>query len=343
MPLLAVLGSGRRDAAYDEATLEILRDRARTESRRVLAGRGQLGRLREIAGELGIPLVLLKGAVDLVEEESPLALGDLDVLVPAEAACSLHDRLLGEGYGAFSGAGLRHLPALYMPGGIAVEIHVDAGGDGVDADRALATSVPIAGFTGLHSLAPAEHMWGVLVHSTVDHFSRRGRLRDLLLIGRAIRRADTAALEDVSERVARHRFREALTCQLGAAVALEPRLGRILPGFDPLEADPFESDAAAHYLLWELLRPFGLPPSISGFVFDAAAARLGGREERRWLWSATSRVPEGSAFPRLAAVERRLGPLRNPLRVGLRRARLAALSAAAVPISREARRISATA
>jgi hypothetical protein len=186
-----------------------------------------------------------------------------------------------------------------------VEIHHTTELSGVATpDEVWDRAIPLA--RGLLGLDPAEHAWFVLHHATTTHYSRRGRVRDVLLLAEALRACPTERWPEIHRRATADRFAGPLTDGLAMGVAVA-RGGPI--------ADRFRSTAFTRYLMHELLRRAGKGRSLleAHQVVEWVFAFQAGREERRFLW-ARALVPSSgpSAYRFIGSVERlnpRLGLL----------------------------------
>jgi hypothetical protein len=196
LPLAARL----RALALDDAPLAearaILASAEMAETQRVLAARSSIAALDVVAGELGLPLTVLKGGALAAERaKPPLDLGDVDVLVDHASADELWRRLSSLGWRVASGAGPtslwevdeNHLVPIVPPNeGLAVELHtrVDYGTDRrVERTNDLR---PLAGQRALSRLVGLDGVVVLLQHSVAKHPHRRGHLRDLVLIADAL-------------------------------------------------------------------------------------------------------------------------------------------------------------
>jgi len=171
------------------------------------------------------------------------------------------------------------------------------------------------------------------VHSVVSHPERRGCLRDLLLIKRAVKQCSAAELEDVTRRIAR----SSRSSPLGGMLALARAANNGVDG-----TDCFRAEAAANYLLrdrfawlarWRILRPMATTVFVT----------LGSRWDRQAEWAAVSRrrePSEQSTWMVLAALQRRAPWLGDMTRRLLRQGRLVVARLFVWPIAARARRLS---
>ncbi len=312
-------------AGLPEAVAAVLRQRAREELARVLSARGQLRRVGEVAAELGVVPVVLKGAHGVFAGD-PLDLSDIDVLLPSEQALALAAALDARGHEAtFSNP--QHLRARLTPQALPIEIHVtlDQRG-GPPEERLWHGLTPIPSCPSLYRLSPAEHLWHVLRHATVDHATRRGRVRDLLLIADATSACDDADLATVRTRVHQHEYASTLDAVLTMALDISTGLA---------PADRFQRIAFAHYLVRGLTRRLSISHERSRDVAEATLALVQGWRESRALWRqrVLQTTQERSPYRFIGWVERRAPVLGRAWRVSVRSAYRAGVMTAALPIA----------
>lgn len=271
---------------------------ATAELKRILAARSQLRTLSKLAHDTGCRPVLIRGGACLSEDRS-FDLDDLDILLPPAQARTVAEALDAVGYRPLGSTSWRHLAGRSAPGALPIEIHVTADrAAGLFTAATLEDVRPIPGLPGLARLSPLEHAWSVLVHVTVDHSYRRGRIRDLLLLADALKALPPNDRADLDRRVADHPTRGAMDAQLAMARALNQVKQPI---------DTFENVALANYVL--RVRAAG-SPNLPGNLRSTASkwvfALLGGPTERRTVWAETTAVTmEPSRFPLIAWVQRR--------------------------------------
>jgi hypothetical protein len=284
----------------------LLAHRRRVESVRALRARAQLAELGAVAHERGWRVLVLKGGVPLIRESSgALDLADLDILVaesqvPAVAAW-LDERAARTGRYTSP----RHVAARYVEGGVPVEIHHTTELSGsATADGVWDRAVPLP--AGLFGLEPVEHAWFVLHHLTTTHYSRRGRIRDLLLLADALRACPRERWPDIACRVSADRFADPLRDGLAMAQALVQQAAI---------ADRCRSVAFTRYVMHELVRRAGRGRSVleAHQVVEWVFAFQAGREERRFLWERALVPSTGpSSYRFIGSIERlhpRLGLL----------------------------------
>lgn len=299
---------------------------ARGELQRVLSARSQLRLLDRAAGRGGWPVVVLKGGV-AVDSDPALDLVDLDLLLLPEQVLAFAAALEGDGYASAgvdyveAGSEAHHLANRALPGSIPVELHfrlpVPEGAAGPWQRR-----IPLAGTRHLSRLEAADHLWHLLVHAAVQHPFKRGRLRDLLLIARALGESPEAVRASLRARAAAGPAAAALLGTWGMAQALAA-------GRTP--ADAFPRIAAGNYLLR------AEPPRGAMRGHDVAVcvfALLGTADDRRALLRRVWHNPgHPSAIPSVARVERAAPWLGAAARRVARAVRYAAAAARSLPLA----------
>ncbi|HEX2079829.1 MAG TPA: nucleotidyltransferase family protein, partial [Longimicrobium sp.] len=260
-----------------------------------LAARAQLVELAEWAAERGVPLVVLKGGVAAVTGEPPVGMADLDVLVPRETAAELGGFLQeSRGYGGAAalpgeGAGGHHIPQRDAPGGIPVEVHRFL--NDMPDPRTLIDRSRALGTRGLRRLAPADHLWYLVIHSTASHPERRGSLRDLALVARAWTECGEAEREAVLAQARAHRLAPVLLSLL-----------RMACGVAEAEAveDRFPRESAARCVLLHRLSVLPLSRRMRREVSRTTFALMGPPGDYRDCWAGLrgDPLPPGSAAAR---------------------------------------------
>jgi hypothetical protein len=253
-----------------------------------------------LAGETGCRPILLKGGAFLNVEDRSYDLDDLDILLPSFQAHTYAAALDAAGYRPLVGSGsYRHLDGRLAPGALEVEIHLPTDIEqGLPFGSALEETRPIPSLPGLARLVPLEHAWSILVHMTVDHTYRRGRIRDLLLLADAMADCSPDDRAALAHRTARHEAGAVMDAQLAMAKAISE-------GARPVDA--FEGIALTNYVLrfrtgGAVNLPGNLPVTGSNLVF----AILGGRTERRGFWAQQIAIPiEPSRFSFISWVQRK--------------------------------------
>lgn len=324
LPLTQALSASQR-AALPPDVATILERRSAIEIKRVLAARGQLRAISDLAADQGLRVMALKGAV-AVAAGFDLDLVDLDFLLPPDDARRLADALMRAGYRSERGGSPRHFGMLYMPGGIGVEIHttLSRGGEPV-ADALWAATVPAEGLAGLQRLKPAEHLWHLLWHAALDHPDRLGRIRDLLLTAHAVGECSAGDLDALNARIERNALAVELRQQLGMAIDLREHR--------PIEDDLWRSAAAA-YAGRRAFEGLPIPRTQSFIVWRWTLAFLGGPLHRRELWRETLAPRLAlSRYPFIAFVEQRAPRVGSVFFLVLRLIRLPIILAAAAPLA----------
>lgn len=313
-----------------------LRDAAARESVSVLAARAQAVELGEAARARGLQVILLKGGAELFDSEPAIALGDVDVLVALEDLEPAREMVGPLGYEVREhGATFRHDPLYRRPGGIPLELHTSIDKYGARPEPGLfERAEPVEGSPGLYRLSPADQAWHVLLHATEGHLHRRGRIRDLLLLARVLRRVTDEARQVIERRAGSHAYSRAVLEHL--RMAQDMRAGRV-------PEDAFEAEAAALYLTYGWLRRSRkLSDLLLPTAADAPAALLAYGPEFRDLWLDIGRFPDGmSPYRGVAGVEQAVPMVGRIVRVVGRVFRLVIGSAAALLVTPLARHLAA--
>jgi hypothetical protein len=311
------------------AVLERLADR---ELLRALSARAQLITLGRIATARGTAAVALKGGVAVLGGD-PLDVQDVDVLVRTEDAEAFASALDGAGGAHAHGpdpapgtAGTFHLAARAADNALPVEVHyaLPYGGP----EDPWAGAVP-AGPGGILRLAPALHLWHVLVHGAVHHPERRGTLRELLMLAAAVHACGPADLAGIRSRAAAHPDAPPLLQALAAGEALAA---------GSVSADPFRASAALGYLVVA-----GASPAVhrGRFGIDlarAAYALVAGEGAYRRLWlSSPAGVRSLEEFGGVTWLDRTSPAAARVLRIVQRAANTAAGTLPALRLARAAR------
>jgi hypothetical protein len=296
-----------------------------------LSARAHLKALAAIARERGWTLVVLKGAV-AVSEGVTTHLWDVDVLVRPEHAQPLAREIATRlGLRAESSATQRHLAPLSAQHVLAVEIH-----QSIDSRRTSLTTQawerirPLTSVPGLFRLAPPDHVAHMLAHVVVDHPDRRGRLRDTVLLRRAIAECSAEDLEAVRDHLSRSVHARELGEQLDFA--------RAFAGGKPAQ-DPYELVAFTNFWMSEHLQRGwrGRVPiwkDIYGTVWVWASALVAARPVRQWLLDALlTPTADRSRLAATSWLERHAPRLGRALRLTLRTIHYAMAGTVALPIA----------
>jgi hypothetical protein len=224
---------------------DILRAEADWEWQRIASAKRQLHAVGAWALGNECRPIVLKGGLSVIGN-APLDLNDLDILLPRSDGDRLFNALIEDGYHPPGGAG-RFCP-------------------------------------GLWRLAPADHLWHVLIHNVGKHPERRGRIRDLLLLRSAIDACspdDIAAVKRVAVgHVLTGELNKTLTCVLGSSDS-------------PANNDPLEETALLAYLLAVRKENRARVYPTSGMVSLWVYALLSGPIERRDMWAPVLARPKG--------------------------------------------------
>jgi hypothetical protein len=320
LPLVTKLGEAGLQSLPIDAGMA-LRSRMTLEQRQFLSARGQARLLARHARATGNRVVVLKGGVAAVAGQPQVGMQDLDVFAPdgAEALAEKMDQVLGYAP-AGAGEGGHHLPVRLSEGALGVEVHrflKEFPGGGRDLEfRPL-------GADGLLALSPEQHAWHLLVHGTVSHRDRRGRLRELVLLADARAGCSDDEWARVRARVNVHPAAPLLNAAMDAAERL--REGAVPP-------DPARLEAAARYVVVLRLSALRLSRRAQRDLANATFSLLSAGPEYRGMWASafSAPAPAGARVP-------------FALRRAWRAARLAAVSPGALLLARDARRAAAAA
>jgi hypothetical protein len=317
---LAVQTRLDRDGGWDrlpDATTQLIRTLATHELQRVLSARAQVRTVGRLTAEHGWRVLVLKGGAAAAAGEL-VDLGDLDILVDpgqiGEVTAAL-DRLGFERQG-LDHAAPHHLAARVMPNARHIEVHHTLkGGAGLEAF--LDAAIPLEGEPRLLRQGPADHLRYLLLHSTIQHPERTGRIRDLLLIGHALRSASPAEIATVEGELARG---ELVDREAGAVALAVLRLARELEDRTFQGYDPQHGIALRVYTLFR--RRWWFSGSRSGMQILVYASRILARGWHFWRDSyrhlRALRMNTITASPIFARLERRASILADAARQLLR-------------------------
>jgi hypothetical protein len=333
LPLLRRLAASGTESLLPPAGAEALRAAAAAEVSSALSARLQLVEFGRVSLERGWPLLVLKGGVAAMHDETAVFLSDVDVLARPEHAPDVAAWLEARGYSGGSDVpvgkpGAWHLAARRTPHAVQVEVHY--GVRGLDTAAVRERAVALAGVPGLSRLHPADHLFHMVRHSGVDHPSRRGRIRDLVLVAQAAGECSPAELGAVRALLAALPQRAVLLQALDLAVAVAA--GR-------LERDPFAAAAAANLL------SHAEPPSPErsvrvGRAFEMAVYDIlaGPGAYLRTLWR-QARLPYPAAQAAAERIRRRAPRLARALEGAGRAGLMLACAPAAWRLASDARRL----
>lgn len=165
------------------ALLAVINSQATKELQRTLSGRAQLQRIARLAQEHGWKAIVLKGGVTIASG-GQVHVQDIDVLMPPKVGTALAALLNTRGEMSPLHA-LHHLSPLYSDDAVTIEVH-HLLPHLTETQELMERAVPLDGMDGLWQLAPVDHVWHMLVHTTIQHPERRGSLRDAVMIAQAI-------------------------------------------------------------------------------------------------------------------------------------------------------------
>ncbi len=306
----------------------LLQGRRQREAMRTLRGRIQLAETGRVAAARGWPVIVLKGGRALVGSAgTPVDLADLDILVPATLVDEVTTWLDSHSVARGRYTSARHVASRYVDAGLPVEVHRTTELDGTPTPQAVwERAIPLAG--GLLGLEPLEHAWFLLHHATTTHVSRRGRVRDVILLADALQPCSGTEKRELYRRTTESCFAEPLRRNLDMAAALASR--EVVP-------DRYRSAAFTRYVMYEVMRRVGRrrvlleAPQLVEWVFAINA----GRAERRALWgrALTRSIGGPSTYRIISFVEERSPRLGLLWRRALRLAHRAFLYAVAWPLA----------
>jgi hypothetical protein len=256
-------------APLDQTVRAAILHRRDHELRRVLTARAQLFEMARLIERADQPVIVLKGAVAALRDSPIVDLSDVDVLPSDGRAQSLANRLDHAGYAPRQD--VEPDPAHLLPrqgeGLLYMEVHTslaDVPADMVAAMRLRAQ--PFSALPMLSRLAPADHLWHLLVHVGLSHMERRGSIRDQLLMRLAAAECNDDELSRVRQCAHEH----------PAAAILKKVLAAALTCVDP---DPFMRMSAARYAAAAAIFSQGPPPPawlwqpLKNFTLELATDR----------------------------------------------------------------------
>lgn len=244
-----------------KAASKLIRGYAAGELMRALSAKAQLRTVGRLAAERGWTVMVLKGGVAVAAGDF-LHLGDLDILVEADRIGEVEAALAGLGFEAQGDATSYHLAPQVIANAIEIEVHRSLQ-DGSGLDEFSAAALPLEGEPTLWRQGGADHLLFLIHHSTNHHAERAGRIRELLLIGHALRTASPAEIAEVEAGLAAEARGETMRAVLDVARALNGR---------SYTSDPFEPLVLRVYILFNHF--LGLSESRFGLQILARAAQL---------------------------------------------------------------------
>lgn len=289
---------------------KMIRGHAAGDLMRALSAKAQLRVFGRLAVERGWGVMVLKGGVSVASGEF-LHLGDLDLLVEEAKLGEVESAFVELGYEAQGDATSYHLAPRAVEHAIEIEVHrsIDDG-SGFESFRDAA--LPIEGEPGILRMGGADHLRLLLRHSSGNHPERAGRIRELLLLGHALRTASPGEIAEVEAGLAGEPNGERMRAILDLARAFEAREFES----DPFGAMVFRAYILFHHFLWLGKGRFGILVLASATRF-VGSGRGGWREVyTRLLESPMRTFSRYTALDRLDRIARPVADLGRRL-VGL--------------------------
>lgn len=202
---------------------QLLREATARAVRQALTLPGQVTELADAARELGIRIMVLKGAARWLHPDIPgmRSMSDIDVLAaPADAARLHHFLRQRRGYEAMTASPEHHLPTLMRAGALPVEVHIQLGPRRTDLDARIWRDARAVLGCDLVVPSGTSALLHAMEHGALVHWAVRYRLRDLLDVAEAW--SGDVDPEEVAAHVARHSQRAALSTMLGGARRFAP-------------------------------------------------------------------------------------------------------------------------
>lgn len=203
----------------------LLSDASACAVRQALTVPAQLTELAGAAREMGMRLMVLKGAARLLQGDVPGArsMSDIDVLASPADAGRLHEFLQERlGYASLLTSPEHHLPTLIRAGALPVEVHIQLGPRPTDLDARIwhdAHAMPGGDLLLPSATARVMH---ALAHGALVHWAVRYRLRDLLDVAAAWN--GDIDRDEVVGYLRRQSQRAVLTTMLGGARRFAPAI-----------------------------------------------------------------------------------------------------------------------
>jgi hypothetical protein len=211
----ALRASGLADMAPPPLR-QLLRDATARAVRHALALPGQMAELADASRELGIRIMVLKGAARHLDAGicGTRSMADIDVLASPADAARLHQLLRHRhGYQATAACPEHHLPALRRVGALPVEVHIQLGPQRTGLDARIWLDARAVAGTDLVVPSATASLLHAVEHGALVHWAMRYRLRDLLDVAEAWR--GEVDREEVTDYLSHHPQRGALTTMLG--------------------------------------------------------------------------------------------------------------------------------
>lgn len=300
------------------------------ETQKTLLARAQLREIGDLATHRGWKVVVLKGGLAALAEETAVDLVDLDLLAPPGDEHALAAALDAAGYERRAGGSTIHLDPRARPAALPIEIHLATDVTTESPDAALWQRVrPVATVPGVWRLAPPDHLWHLLMHLAVQHPYRHGSIRDLFVVRSAVGECLPEEIEGVVRQAHAHEHARSMRQILAAAESL----------CEDGAEDVFRREAALLYLLNIYLGPLPLPWVVKQDVANDVFALTRGQPERRWhLRVVLQRGRDPSFVSPIAWLERHTPPVGRVTRLAARLIRVGVSALFAVPLWWAARR-----
>jgi hypothetical protein len=218
------------------ALMDIVSAQAMRELQRSLSAQAQLHRIARLVDEHDWKVVVLKGGVTIATG-GQVDVQDVDVLMEATDGATLARLLDTSGYTTSHLHPLHHLSPRYTSETVAIEIHQTIPGM-PEAQTLMDRAVRIDAIPGLWRLSQADHIWHMLIHATLQHPERRGNLRDVTMLARAVDDCPPEDLAMVLAQIEAHPEAPVLRATIGLARAFRAK---------QFTADPFAESMLRKY------------------------------------------------------------------------------------------------
>ncbi len=212
------------------ALRQLLSDATARAVRQALTVPAQMTELATAARELGIRLLVLKGAARILGGAVPGArsMSDIDVLTSPNDARAFHEFLKQRlGYVSLAASPEHHLPTLMRAGALPVEVHIQLGPRPTGLDARIWRDAHEAIGYDLLVPSPTATLLHALEHGALVHWAVRYRLRDLLDVADVWTR--DVDREDVDAYIRRSPQHVALATMLGGARRFAPEIPMVQP------------------------------------------------------------------------------------------------------------------